>query len=37
MPEENTGMPLVAEIMKYMAFAGAAIAAILVTLIWRKS
>ena len=37
MPEINTGTELVANIMKYMAFAGAAIAAVLVTLIWKKS
>jgi len=37
MPERNTGTELVAELMKYMAFAGAAIAAVLVTLIWKKS
>jgi hypothetical protein len=36
MPETNDDMPFVAEIMKYMTFAGAAIAAILVTLIWKK-
>jgi hypothetical protein len=37
MPETNTGMPFVAEVMKYMAFAAAALAAVLVVVIWRKS
>ena len=37
MPEINTSTELVANIMKYMAFAGAAIAAVLVMLIWKKS
>ncbi|MGW8288913.1 MAG: hypothetical protein ACWGNP_01450, partial [Candidatus Bathyarchaeia archaeon] len=37
MPEINSSTELVANIMKYMAFAGAAIAAVLVTLIWKKS
>ena len=32
----NSGTPLVAELMKYMAFAGAAIAVILVMLIWKN-
>jgi hypothetical protein len=36
LPEKNTGMPLVAELMKYMALAAVAIAAVLVTLIWKK-
>jgi hypothetical protein len=37
LPEINTDTSLVADLMKYMAFAGAAIAAILVMLIWKKS
>jgi hypothetical protein len=37
MPEIFTSTELIANIMKYMAFAGAAIAAVLVTLIWKKS
>jgi hypothetical protein len=37
MPERNAGIPIVAEVMKYMALTGAAMAAILVTLIWKKS
>jgi hypothetical protein len=36
-PEKNTGMELVAELMKFTVLAGVAIAGILVTLIWKKS
>jgi hypothetical protein len=36
-PETSNGTPLIAELMKYMALAAAAIAAVLVTLIWKKS
>ena len=35
--ETSNGTPLIAELMKYMALIGAAIAAVLVTLIWKKS
>jgi len=36
-PEKNTGMELVAELLKFTVLAGVAIAGILVTLIWKKS
>jgi len=37
LPETSNSTPLIAELMKYLAFAAVAIAAVLVTLIWKKS